>query len=99
MGSSESAVEELKSIARKASSVYVRKPGLRRCGASIVASILRPKLVYPLAFAKVPAAEVEAVESGYATCYGAPCRWRSGERVSVFPWDVLAGSTERRLGS
>ena len=88
VGSSKTAVEELKSIARKASSACVRKPGLRQCGASIQTSVLRPKFVYPLAFAKVPAAEVEAAESGYGNML------RSSMSVAKgFPWDMMAGST------
>ena len=89
VGGSKSAVEELKSIARKASSMHVRKPGLRQCGASVVTSVLRPKFVDPLAFAKVPAAEVAAVESGYGSML------RSFMSVAQgFPWDVLAWSAE-----
>ena len=91
MGSSKTAVEELKSkiIARKAPSVHVRKLGLRQCGASIVTSVLRPKFAYPLAFAKVPAAEAEAAESGYGNML------RSSMSVAKgFPWNVMAGSTE-----
>ena len=71
--------------------MFVRKPGLRHCGAGILTSVLRPKFVYALAFAKakVPAAEVEAAGSGYGNML------RSSMSVAKeFPWGVLAGSAD-----
>ena len=56
---------ELLAIARRVTSVFRRKPSLAQCGASIVTSALRPKLVYVLAFAKVTPTAVEAIESTF----------------------------------
>ena len=51
-GSSAVAETELAKIAKRATTVFMCKPGLRDCGANIVASVIGPKVVYPLAFAK-----------------------------------------------
>jgi len=65
------------------------KPGLRDCGANIVASVIVPKVVYPLAFAKARKQAVEVTESGY----GSMLR-RSMGVAQGFPWEVLSGSPE-----
>ena len=52
IGSSAAAETELAKIAKRATTVFMCKPGLRDCGANIVASVIVPKVVYPLAFAK-----------------------------------------------
>ena len=61
----------------------------RDCGANIVASVIVPKVVYPLAFAKARKNAVETLESGYATC--SDVRWGVAQG---FPWEVLSGSLE-----
>ena len=65
------------------------KPGLRDCGASIVASVIVSKVVYPLAFAKARKKAVETIESGYGNMPR-----RSMGVAQGFPWEVLSGSPE-----
>ena len=65
------------------------KPGLRDCGANIVASVIEPKVVYPLAFAKAQKKTVETIESGYGNMLS-----RSIEVAQGFPWEVVSGSPE-----
>ena len=65
IGSSVAAETELAKIAKQATTVFMCKPGLRDCGANIVASVIGPTVVYPLAFAKAQKKAVETVESGY----------------------------------
>ena len=65
------------------------KSGLRDCGAKIVASVIGPKVVCPLAFAKARKNAVETIESGY----GRMLR-RSIGVAQGFPWEVLSGSLE-----
>ena len=67
----------------------MRKPKLRFCGASIVTSVLQPKFVYQIAFAKALALVVCATEGAY----GAMLR-HSMSVAQGLPWDVLAGSAE-----
>ena len=57
IGSSPAAETELAKIAKRATTVFMCKPGLRDCGANIVASVIGPKVVYPLAFAKTQGGE------------------------------------------
>ena len=47
IGSSAAAETELAKIAKRATTVFMCKPGLRDCGANIVASVIVPKVVYP----------------------------------------------------
>ena len=56
---------ELLAIARRVTSVFRRKPSLAQCGASILTSVLRPKPVYVLTFAKATPTAVEAIESAF----------------------------------
>ena len=80
---------KLTEIARRATSAFLRKPNLRFCGASIVTSVLQPKFVYQIAFAKAPASAVCATESAYGVML------RNSMFVAQgFPWDVLAGSAK-----
>ena len=64
-GSSAAAETELAKIAKRTTTVFMCKPGLRDCGANIVASEIGPKMVYHLAFAKARKKAVETIESGY----------------------------------
>ena len=89
IGSSAAAETELAKIAERATTVFMCKPGLRYCGANIVASVIVPKMVYPLAFAKARKKAVEAVESGYGNMLR-----RSMGVAQGFPWEVLSGSPE-----
>ena len=52
-------------------------------------SVLRPKLVYALTFAKTPASVVEALEGAFGVTLSNSLSVAKG-----FPWDVLAGSPE-----
>ena len=54
-----------------------------------MASVIGPKVVYPLAFAKAQKKTVETIESGY----GSMLR-RSIGVAQGFPWEVLSGSPE-----
>ena len=89
IGSSAATETELAKIAKRATTVLMCKPGLRDCGANIVASVIVPKVVYPLAFAKARRKAVETIESGY----GSMLR-RSIGVAQGFPWEVLSGSPE-----
>ena len=89
IGSSAAAETELTKIARRATTVFMCKPGLRDCGANIVASVIVPKVVYPLAFAKARKKTVETIESGYGNMLR-----RSMGVAQGFPWEVLSGSPE-----
>ena len=66
-GSSATAETELAKIAKRATTVLMYKPGLRDCGANIVASVIGPKAVCPLAFAKARKKAVETIESSYGS--------------------------------
>ena len=80
---------ELANIAKRATTVFMCKPGLRDCGANIVASVIGPTVVYPLVFAKALKKTVETVESGYGNMLR-----RSIGVAQGFPWEVLSGSPE-----
>ena len=67
--------------------MFTCKPGLRDCGANIVASVIGPKVVHPLAFAKAHKEAVETIESGYGNMLR-----RSIGVAHGFPWEVLSGS-------
>ena len=69
-GSSAAAETELAKIAKRATTVFMCKPGLGDCGANIVASVIIPKVVCPLAFAKARKKAVETIESGYVQTAG-----------------------------
>ena len=90
IGSSAAAETELAKIAEHATAVFMCKPGLRDCGASIVASVIGPKVVCPPAFAKALKKTVETIESGY----GNMLQRRSIGVARGFPWEVLSGSSE-----
>ena len=87
--SSAAAETELAKIAKRATTVFMCKPGLRDCGANIVASVIGPKVVYLLAFAKAQKKAVETIESGYGNMIR-----RSIGVAQGFPWEVLSGSPE-----
>ena len=89
IGSSAAAETELAKIAKRATTVFMCKPGLRDCSANIVASVIGPKVVHPLAFAKAHKEAVETIESGY----GSMLR-RSIGVAQGFSWEVLSGSLE-----
>ena len=89
VGSSAAAETQLATIAKRATTVLMGKPGLRDCGANIVASVIVPKAVYPLAFAKARKKAVETIESGYGNMLR-----RSMGVAQGFPWEVLSGSPE-----
>ena len=80
---------ELAKIAKRATTVFMCKPGLSDCGANIVASVIVPTVVYPLAFAKARKKAVETIESGYGNVLR-----RSMGVAQGFPWEVLSGSPE-----
>ena len=80
---------QLAKIAKRATTAFMCKPGLRDCGANIVASVIVPKVVYPLAFAKARKKAVETIESGYGSMFR-----RSIGVTQGFPWEVLSGSPE-----
>ena len=86
IGSSAAAETELAKIAKRATTVLMCKPELRDCGASIVASVIGPKVLYPLAFAKAQKKTVETIEPGY----GSMLR-RSIGVAHGFSWEVLPG--------
>ena len=69
-GSSAAAETELAKIAKRATTVFMYKPGLGDCGANIVASVIIPEVVYPLAFAKARKKAVETIESCYVQTAG-----------------------------
>ena len=89
IGSSAAAETELAKISKRATTVFMCMPGLRDCSANIVASVIGPKVVYPLAFAKAQKKAVEMIESGYGNMPR-----RSIGVVQGFPWEVLSGSPE-----
>ena len=76
-------------MVRRAANVFQRKPGLWHCGASIMTSVLRPKLVYPLAYSKVTVSAIGELEGAFGVVLRNSLSVARG-----FPWDVLAGSTE-----
>ena len=89
LGGSSTATAGMLKTVRRAASVFQRKPSLRHCGASIMTSVLRPKLVYALTFSKTPASVVGALEGAFGVVLRNSLSVAKG-----FPWDVLAGSPE-----
>ena len=89
LGGSSTATAGMLKTVRRAASVFQRKPSLRHCGASIMTSVLRPKLVYALTFSKTPASVVDALEGAFGVVLRNSLSVAKG-----FPWDVLAGSPE-----
>ena len=89
LGGSSAATAGMLKTVRRAASVFQRKPSLRHCSASIMTSVLRPKLVCTLAFSKTRASAVGALEG----TFGVVLR-NSLSVAKGFPWDVLAGSPE-----
>ena len=85
IGRSAKSEAELLAIARRVTSVFRRKPSLAQCGASIVTSVLRPRLVYVLAFAKTSSTAVEAIESAFDDMLRSSMSAARG-----YPWDVMA---------
>ena len=80
-GSSAAAETELAKIAKQATTVFMCKPGLRDCGASIVASVIGPKVVYPLAFAKARKKAVsKRLSQAMAACSDVRLGWRRAFR-------------------
>ena len=89
IGSSTAAETELTKIAKRTTTVFMCKPGLRDCGSNTVASVIGPKVVYLLAFAKTLKKTVETIESGNVNMLR-----RSIGVAQGFPWEVLSGSPE-----
>ena len=89
IGRSANSEAELLAIAWRITSVFRRKPSLAQYGASIVTSVLRPKLVHVLTFAKTSPTAVEAIESGFGDML---CSAMSV--VRGYPRDVMAGAPE-----
>ena len=89
---SSAAEEKLSGMAKRATQVFLSKPGLRDCGASIVSSVIVPKVVCPLAFAKATNSKALAIESSY----GVMLR-RSIGVAQGFPWEVHCSRTVQRL--
>ena len=89
LGGSSTATAGMLKTVRRAASVFQRKPSLRHCGASIMTSVLRPKLVYALTFSKTPATVVDALEGAFGVVLRNSLSVARG-----FPWDVLAGAPE-----
>ena len=65
LGGSTAATAGMLKTVRRVANVFQRKPSLRYCGASIMTSVLRPKLVYALAFSKSPASAVNDLEGAF----------------------------------
>ena len=81
IGSSAAAETELAKISKRATTVCMGKPGLRDCGANIVASVIGPKVVHPLAFAEALKKTVEIRSSlVMATCSDVRSGWRRASR-------------------
>ena len=81
VGSSKKPMGKLTEIARRATSAFLHKPNLRFCGASIATSVLQPKFVYQIAFAKEPASVVCVTESAHgAMLRHSICLWRKASR-------------------
>ena len=89
IGESAAAESALAATARRATLMFTSKPALHHCGGSIVTSVLRPKFVYPLAFAKATEASICRIESGYGNMLR-----RSLSVAQGFPWEVISGSLE-----
>ena len=89
-GTSSKAMDALRAVARRMTFVFQSRPSLRDCGASIVQSVLLPKLVYMLAYAKATAAQLLAIEQSYSLMLR-----HSLSCDASFPWDVLTGAEEQ----
>ena len=89
IGESAAAESALAATARRATLMFISKPALQHCGGSIVTRVLRPKFVYPLAFAKATEATICRIESGYGNMLR-----RSLSVAQGFPWEVISGSLE-----
>ena len=89
IGESAAAESTLAATARRATLMFTSKPALQHCGGSIVTSVLRPKFVYPLAFAKATEESICKIESGYGNMLR-----RSLSVAQGFPWEVISGSLE-----
>ena len=62
LGGSTTATAGMLKTVRRPANVFQRKPSLRHCGASIMNSVLRPKLACALIFSKTPVSVVGALE-------------------------------------
>ena len=89
IGSSAAAETDPAKIFKRAITMFMCKPGLRDCGANILASVIGPKVVHPLTFAKAQKKAVETIEPGYGNMLR-----RSIGVAQGFPWEVLSGSPE-----
>ena len=83
-------MDALRAVARRVALVFQSRPSLRGCGASIVQSVLLPKLAYMLPYAKATAAQLLEIEQSYS-----PMLRHSLSCDASFPWDVLTGATEQ----
>jgi len=70
--------------------MFQSRPSLRDYGASIVQSVLLPKLVYMPAYAKATAAPLLEIEQSYSLMLR-----HSLSCDASFPWDVLTGAEEQ----
>ena len=84
------AMDALRTVERRMTLEFQSCPSLRDCGASIVQSVLLPKLVCMLAYAKATAAQLLEIEQSYSLVLR-----HSLSCDASFPWDVLAGATEQ----
>ena len=89
-GTSEIAMSALRAVARRMALVFLSRPSLRDCGASIVQSVLLPELVYMLAHAKATAAQWLEIEQSYSLMLR-----HSLSCDRSFPWDFPTGATEQ----
>ena len=83
-GTSNNAMDALRAVVRRMASVFQSRPSLRDCGASVVQSVLLPKLVYMLAYAKATAAQLLQIEQSHSLMLR-----HSLSCDASFPWDVL----------
>ena len=90
-GTSSKAMDALRAVARRMTFVFQSRPSLRDCGASIVQSVLLPKLVYMLAYAKATAAQLLEIEQSYSLMLRHSVSWCDAS----FSWDVLTGAEEQ----
>ena len=89
-GTSNEAMDALRAVARRMALVFQSRPSLRDCGTSIVQSVLLPKLVCVLAYAKATAAQLLEIEQSYSLMLR-----HSLSCDASFPWDILTGATEQ----
>ena len=93
-GTSDIAMTVLRAVAQhRMTLVFLSRPSMRDCDSSIVKSVLMPKLVYMLAYAKATAAQLLEIEQPYS-----PKLHSSLSCDASFPWDVLSGATEQDDG-